>query len=215
MIGQWAVGDDRQIDKYAPGQWKTNIYSVERKDATRTQYEFEVPADCVAEDGYVAVMFRNPYENGSTVIPKDIKLLYKAGSFDANYIRAVLIILSRLIFLSALGIFVGSWLSFPVAVFVSVGVFCVGIMNSFFVDSIGSLAPAVSAIYNLTLLPLMWLLPKFDAAHDPTPYIISSKLLTTTLLSEIYLSTVAVKSTLLILFAMLIFRFRELAKVTS
>lgn len=214
VLGLWAVGDDRQIEQYGPGQWKTNIYSVPRKDATRTQYEFEVPADCVAEDGYVSVIYKNPYENATTVIPMDIKLLYKAGSFNANYIRAVLVILSRLICIAAIGIFLSTWLSFPIAVLVLVVIFCMAVVNSFFVDSVDSLAQSAKLVYNFTLLPLVWMLPKFDGNYDPTPYIVSSKLLSNSLLGEIYLNTVLIKSSILMLLGMLIFRARELAKIT-
>ena len=213
ILGQWAVGDDRQVDKYAPGQWKTNIYPVTRREGVRIQYEFEVPADCVAEDGYVAVMFKNPFENATTVIPQDVKLLYKTGSFNTNYIRVVLVLLSRLICLSAIGIFASTWLSFPVAVFVTVGIFCLAVVNSFFSESVAGLAQAARIAYNLTLMPIVWMLPKFDAAYDPTPYLITSKLLSSSLLGEIYLYTVFIKSSILIFFGIIIFRFRELAKI--
>jgi hypothetical protein len=48
-----------------------------------------------------------------------VKLQVNAGVFEANYLRALLMILARLAFFSALGLTAGAVFSFPVAVFVS------------------------------------------------------------------------------------------------
>ena len=215
VVGQWAVGDDRQEKQGGSGDWKTNIYTVQRRDKTRTQYEFEVPADCVAEDGRVAVMFRNPYENQTTVMPKDIKLLYRSGSFDGNYIRAVLLILTRLIFLAALGVSLSTWLSFPVAIFVCIVAFFVGTFYGFIFESFSAMSLNANVIYTLTIKPLLWLIPKFDGDHNPSQFIIFAKVLRVSFLARIYLVTVFMKSMILLLFGMLIFRRREIARITA
>lgn len=213
IVGQWAVGDDRQRLKGIE-EWKTEIYSVQRRDKTRTLGEFEVPADCVAEDGRVAVMFKNPYVNNTTVMPKDIKLLYRSGSFEGNYIRAVLLVLTRLIFLAALGVSLSTWLSFPVAIFVCIVFFFVGTFYGFIFESFGTMSLNANVVYSLTIKPLLWLIPKFDGDHNPSQFIISAKLLNTELLARIYLVTVFMKSMILLLFGMLIFRRREIARIT-
>jgi hypothetical protein len=214
IIGQWAVGDDRQR-QVGVGEWKTEIYTVQRRDKTRTQYEFEVPADCVAEDGRVAVMFRNDYVNNTTVMPKEIKLLYRLGSFEGNYIRAVLLILTRLIFLAALGVSLSTWLSFPVAIFVCIVFFFVGTFYGFIFESFDSMSLNANVVYSLTIKPLLWLIPKFDGDHNPSQFIIFAKVLNTGFLARIYLVTVFMKSMILLLFGMLIFRIREIARITA
>ena len=214
IVGQWAVGDDRQRLK-GVGERKTEIYEVPpRRDKTRTMYEFEVPADCVAEDGRVAVIFRNPYVNNTTVMPKDIKLLYRSGSFEGNYIRAVLLVLTRLIFLAALGVSLSTWLSFPVAIFICIVFFFVGTFYGFIFESFGTLSLNTNVVYSFTIKPLLWLIPKFDGDHNPSQFITFAKLLNTEFLARVYLVTVFMKSMILLLFGMLIFRRREIARIT-
>lgn len=214
IAGYWEVGDDRQGKFSRPGEWKTPVYWEERSDKIKTLYELEVRADCIAEDGRVAVMFTNLQVNGTTVMPMEVKLLYRSGSFEANYIRAVLVILSRLIFLAALGVSLSTWLSFPVAIFISVAFFFVGTFHGFIFESLEPLSQNTNMIYNFTLKPLLWLLPKFDGDRNPGQYIIFAKLLTNSFLTQVYISTVLVKSFVMLLFGMLIFKYREIARIT-
>jgi hypothetical protein len=214
IIGQWAVGDDRQR-QMGVGERKTEIYTSQRRDKTRIKYEFEVPADCVAADGRVAVMFRNPFENNTTVMPEEVKLLYRLGSFESNYVRAVLLILTRLIFLAALGVSLSTWLSFPVAIFVSIAFFFVGTFYGFVFESFNDMSLNANFLYSLTLKPLLWLIPKFDGDHNPSHFIIFAKVLNTDFLIKVYLIVVFMKSMILLLFGMLIFRRREIARITA
>ena len=97
---------------------------------TRTFHEFEVPADAVAEDGYLAVVFHNDFLNRTTVIPEEVEVLYRADSFTSNYVRVILLLLVRLIFLAVLGVSVSTWLSFPVAILICLAVFFIGIAGN-------------------------------------------------------------------------------------
>jgi hypothetical protein len=214
VASQWAVGDNRQ-EKLSPGERKTHVYSLEQNDKTRIQYEFGVPADCISADGHVAVMFRNPPINGTTVMPEGIKLMYRSGTFGANYVRAVLVILSRLIFLAALGVSLSTWLSFPVAIFISVVFFFIGTFYGFIFESLGAMSLNANVFYALTIKPLLWLLPQFDRDHNPTQYIIFAKLLTNGFLAQLYIFTVLIKSFVMLLLGMLIFRHREIARITA
>ena len=211
VYGRWFVGDYRQ-KQYGLRDLKTRIYSVARAEATRTFHEFEVPADAVAEDGYLAVVFRNDFLNRSTIIPEDVELLYRAGSFTSNYVRVVLLLLVRLIFLAVLGVSISTWLSFPVAILICLAVFFVGTINGFIAGSFDYLSSGFNLFYSFTIKPLLWLLPRFDREFNPTRFMISAKLLTWPWLAQVYSITVFVKGVLLLLFGMLIFSHREIAK---
>ena len=210
VYGQWAIGDDRA----AMRELDTEVATYQSNDALRVVQEFRFPPEVISDDGYVSVLFRNPFENGTTVVVEDMKLLYRAGSFTGNYIRVLLVIFTRLVFLAALGVSVSTWLSFPVAILICVVVFFTGTVNGFIVESIGSLGKEVFYIYSFTVRPLLWLLPVFDGEFNPTPYMVSGEFLKWSTLGRIFLVTGFIKSALLILAGMFIFHRREIAKIT-
>jgi len=213
VYSRWVVGDIRQI-RYGTGL-ETPVYNFDRKDLIRTFYEFEVPADAVAEDGYLAVGFLNVPLNNTIVIfpPKDgLEVLYKADTFTANFIRAAVLILFRLIFLAVLGILAASFLSFPVAILLCLVVFFTASFSSFCLESFQFLSENVSSVYYYTLRPVILLLPRFDK-FNPTQFLVPARLLGWSLLARVALSLVCIKAVLLLLLALLIFSFREIAKV--
>ncbi len=214
VYSRWIVGDDRQI-RYGD-EVETPIYTFDRKDLIRTFYEIEVPADAVAKDGYLAVGFLNVPLNDTVVIfpPEDgLEVLYKADTFTANFLRAVLLILFRLIFLACLGILASSFLSFPVAVLFCLVIFFTGTISGFIIESFDFLSENVSRTYYYTLRPVIQLLPQFDK-FNPAKFLVPSRLLSWSLLAKVAGLMVCVKSVLLLLLGLLIFNYREVAKVT-
>jgi len=211
IYSKWLIGDVRQL-RY--GMVETPVYDFSRKDLIRTFHEIEVPADAVAEDGYLAVVFFNVPLNNTTVIfpPKDgLEVLYKADVFGANYIRAVLLILLRLVFLAALGILAASFLSFPVALLLCLAVFFTANISGFILESFDFLSENVSGVYFYTLRPIIHLLPQFDKI-SPTKFLVPARLLSWSLLAEAAALMICVKALILLLAALLIFRYREIAK---
>jgi len=214
FYGVWYVGDYRQV-QYAQEQAKTPISAVPRKDVAKTVREFQVPASAVAEDGYLAVVFYNEPVNNSTIIfteDEGLEVLYKAGSFTDNYCRAVLVIFSRLVFFAVLGVSLTTWLGFPVAILFCFVVFFTGVINGFVTNSFDYIAESLQTLYNFTLKPLIWLLPKFDESHNINKYIIDAKLIGNRFLI-VALGSLAIKSVLLLLAGFIIFARREIARV--
>lgn len=214
IYGTWYVGDYRQI-KYGESRMQTPIYTVPRKDIVNSLHEFEVPADAVAGDGYLAVVFYNEPANGTTVIfpvEDGFEALYKAGSFRSNFLRAAAIIFARLIFLAALGISLSTWLSFPVAVLCSFSIFFTGVINGFVVGSFNYLGQNLMVFYAYTIKPLIWLLPKFDENYNVNRYIIDARLIKYGFCA-LAVGVLTVKSLVLLLAGFFIFAKREIAKV--
>jgi len=213
VYSEWRIGDIRQIPT---GKIETPIYSFERKDLIRTSYEIEVPADSVADDGYLAVGFLNPAQFNNTVVifpPEDgLEVLYKADTFMANFIRAVLLILVRLIFLACLGILASSFLSFPVAVLFCLVILFTGTVSGFIIESFDSLGGNTGKIYSYTIKPMMYLLPQFDK-YNPSEFLVSARLLSWSLLAEVAAIMICIKAVLLLILALVIFNFREIARV--
>jgi len=212
VYGRWVVGDYRQV-RYGE-KIKTPIYTFDRKDLIRTFYEQEIPADAVAEDGYLAVGFLNvPLNNTPVIFPPDgLQVLYEAGSFTDNFIKAVLLILFRLIFLASLGILASTFLSFPVAILLSLVVFFTATFSGFCLESFDFLSENLSGLYRYTVRPVILLLPQFDK-FNPTKFLVPAQLVGWSLLARVALSLICIKAVLLLLLALLIFSYREIAKV--
>jgi hypothetical protein len=79
-------------------------------------------------------------------------------------------------------------------------------------ESFGYMSENVSRIYMLTIHSVIRLLPRFDA-YNPTEYLVPARLISWRLVGEVVLIMVCVKAALLLILSLLIFSFRELAKV--
>jgi hypothetical protein len=217
VYGDWRIGDQRQ---FQPGtetqtQLQTPIWRQTRKDIVRKFHELEVPASVVAQDGYLAVGFFNPPLNETVVlfpIEDGLEVLYKADTFTSNFIRATLLILCRLVFLACLGVLAASFLSFPVAILFCLVIFFTGTVSGFIIESFGYMSQSTSQIYAYTVQGIIQLLPQFDK-YNPTKFLVPARLMTWGFLGQVALIMVLVKATLLLLLGLLIFSYRELAKV--
>lgn len=215
VYGMWRIGDLRQFEVGAAAN-KTPVYSFDQDEAIRVAHEFPVPAGAIAPDGYIGVGFyNNPAFNQTAIIPEDLELLYQTGNFTANYFRAVLMILIRLVFLAVVGISLTTWLSFPVAVLVCITVFFVGLTNGFILDAIDEVGAMAGLIYSIVLKPLLWLLPQFDGVYNPNGYIVAGRTIQWTFLASTAIITLFVKGLLMLLAGMLIFRRREVAQTAA
>jgi len=213
VYGTWTVGDYRQI-KYGT-KIETPIYDRLHTHSIRTFHEIEVPANVVAEDGYLAVGFRNVPLNNTVVIfpPEDgLEVLYQADTFTGNFIRAVLLILFRLIFLACLGILASTFLSFPVAILLCLVIFFTATVSGFCLESFDFLGENLSWVYSYTIRPIILLLPRFDK-FNPAKFLVPARLLSWSLLAKVAGLMICIKALLLLLLALLIFSFREIAKI--
>ena len=206
IYGRWDIGDSRQY----PPVFRTFL----GKDPIRTFREIHVPASLIAEDGYLAVSFLNLPLNDTTVIfpPDGLELLYKADTFTANFIRAVLLIWLRLIFMASLGLLASTFLSFPVAILLYLCILFTATFSGFCLESFDYLGENLSWIYFYTVRPVILLLPQFDK-FNPTEFLVSARLLSWSLLAEAAGLMICIKASILLLLALLIFKFREIAKI--
>jgi hypothetical protein len=211
IYGRWLVGDWQCI-RYGV-QSETPIYDRILPHSVRTFHEIEINTAVVPKDGHLAVGFLNVPTNDTVIIfSEDPKVLYKAGTFTANFIRAALLILFRLIFLACLGILSAAYLSFPVAIMLSLVIFFTASFSSFFIESFDYLGESLSVIYRYTVRPLVLLMPQFDK-FNPTKFLVSGQYLSWLLLAKAAFFLVCIKAVLLLLLGLLIFSFREIAKI--
>jgi len=211
--GRWFVGD-YQYFKYGT-QSKTPIYDEVHKHSVRDAHEIEIPADVVPEHGHLAIAFMNAPLNSVAIIfpPDGLEVLYKAESFSSNFIKAVLLILFRLIFLACLGVLAATFLSFPVAILFCFVIFFTASFSGFVLDSFTFLSANIGAVYSYSLKWLIHLLPQFDK-FNPTKFMIPARLITWSFLAKCAVFMVCIKAFLVLTLSLIIFSYREIAKIT-
>ncbi len=113
--------------------WQKQVESL----APDTFHEFQIPAH-LDENGILTVAFGN-VNNTALLFPLDdgVEVLYPQGGFGLNYARGLGIIFCWMALLATLGLAAASFLSFPVAAFLSLGVLTLTLSS-------GTIANAVS-----------------------------------------------------------------------
>jgi len=212
VYGRWFAGDYQYI-RYGT-ESKTPIYDRIHKHSVRNFHEIEIPADVIPKHGHLAVAFQNAPLNNTVIFfpPDGIEVLYKAGAFTGNFIRAVLLILLRLTFLACLGILASTFLSFPVAILLCLVLFSTASFSGFVIESFSFLSESISVIYSYTIKWIIQLLPQFDK-FNPTKFLVPARLLSWSLLAKCAAVMVCIKAFLLFVIALVIFSYREIAKI--
>ncbi len=128
FLGLWQVGVPQKTQL-----WRSEMMSL----APDTFHEFEVPP-FVDERGVLTLTFVNP-NNIALLFPLEegLEVLYREGGFGINFARGLGIILCWMGLLTTIGLAAASFLSFPVAAFLSLGVLSLAFLS-------GPLATAVS-----------------------------------------------------------------------
>ena len=220
VYGDWSAGDP-QYFKYGEPPETEPYRDFSHKHAARTFHEIEFPSAVVPESGKLAIRFINPppspWKPGNrapVIFPLDgLEVLYKADSFGDNFVRAFLLILFRLIFLACLGILASTFLSFPVAVLFCLVIFFTASFSNFVVESFGYLGENVGVAYSYTLKQVIRLLPQFDR-YNPTKSLVPARLLEWSMLAKCVGYMICIKALLLLVLSLVIFKCREIARIT-
>lgn len=204
--------------------------SMTTKERPAEVHQFLVRAKGWVHDGQATLAVMNPaqgqyaptiYFEGSD----SLQILYRVGSFEWNYVKALLLILFRLSFLAALGVFFSTFVSFPVACFcvLSVLLFCMG--TPYWLEAIGAnlgqtgvIAPgtdpygAWGPFIRAILVPLLKVVFPNFVAYDGVGELIEGYVVDGGLLLRAGLHTIVYGAVLLLIPGLLIFRMREVAE---
>jgi len=204
----------------------------------------EIPLWWINEHGWLEVQIDNEHISDVSFSPdKGMQLLYKTGSFESNLLRAVMMIWLQQCFLAMVGLMAGTLVTFPVACLFSMMIFLTAITSGFLTESLSEYAVHVDenattwqtiTQYTTTMwrhlgtgeywkavkVPIqvmaeaaVVLVPSF-AKYNPAPLVAEGKLVTDKLMGEAVLFVGLVWTGLTGLIGYLIFRKRELARVT-
>jgi hypothetical protein len=111
-----------------------------------------IPPSFVDDEGNLSISIYNLYQppqgkegQGSISFDADgVKILYRVGEFEPNFLRAMLVLWIKLAFLAAIGISTATFLSFPVATLVTFTIFMSGIMAPWLAESLQLYMPPVT-----------------------------------------------------------------------
>ena len=186
---------------------------VERIATVGEPLELEIPATMVSDEGDLYLMFLNPLVNNpsSVMFPidKGLEVYYVTGSFGPNLLRTMVAAYLRVLFLAAMGVAIGAWLSYPVAVLMVMFIFVVGNMRTFLFDAVGY---DTAELHRISAESILSLIPPLSA-FDPVPLIEKSQEVGLGLIARCLLFLVSIYGGIASGIAYVIFRFRELARV--
>jgi len=168
MENEWMFGPEDPLLRGGMGKGRT-------RDIIRTVHEFGIPARVVSPQGDLYVYYRNPTVNRVTAIfPLDtgIEVTYTVGGFTGNFLRTIVLMYVRLLFLAVLGLAAGTWLSFPTAVLMILVIYVLGLCSNFIYDAIHW---ETGEVLQSTIRIIMVFIPNFSA-WDPVPLIEKGRL---------------------------------------
>ena len=211
ILGNWWYGGAENV------LYTGKSFSL--REESRVPHEFKLEAKAVSETGDLYVAYENDSRNMPTMVvfPEPnpsreqigIEALYLAGGFAGNFLRSLTAIYFRLLFLSVLGIALGAWLSYPVAVLTGLVIFFIGMCSNFILASVRyELGSKVLGPANI----LMTFLPQL-AAYDPISAIEKGRIVPYQMLANCLVVLLLIKGGVIGLLGYLVFKFRELARV--
>ena len=185
-------------------------------------HQFLASAQPVIREGKAELVVFNPYDpvNETQILFEGddaLLLLYQAGSFEANYAKVLAIFLMRLALLSAIGIFFGVFVSFPVACLCTCAFFLISLGLPFWIESMGTYLPSATGQVTQTIrdLPVMMMkivFPDF-VRYSGTGQLVDGLYISFATLGSCALHTLVYGCALLLLPGWLIFKRREVAEV--
>ncbi|MBX3354818.1 MAG: ABC transporter permease subunit [Phycisphaeraceae bacterium] len=122
------------VFRFADGSWMDRIYVPAQRHTERVRWQN------IGDDGTLVLEIMNigfrdgEFFPGSGTLNWDangIEVLYKAGSFEMNFVRAMVVEWVKLSFLAMLGICAATVLNFPVALLFSATVYLIGSLTPF------------------------------------------------------------------------------------
>ncbi len=227
QLCEWRVGTEAKNVKSFQKRVAANTFHEERVDLRSLGPDTTIN-DLLDEDGNLSVQFTNRDES-AVVFPLEdgLEVLYREGSFGLNYIRGLLIILFWLSLLAALGLAAASYMSFPVACFVTLGMLLVALSSGTIAMTVaeGSImgwnratGQPISRTFDLVLMPvfrlILWLVTIVQG-FSPVENLSSGRSITWWTLLRAFTQIVVILGGLFAAAGMILLNRRELATAPS
>lgn len=210
---------------------------IPRSDSIDQWHYFPIRSNVVGEDGTLKVTFVNRhwvdfnqavqrYPTNSTVVfeePDGLEVLYEVSGFGINFAKSMLLIFLWLMPLAAIGLFAGSFLSFPVGALLCSSVLIASALSSFVWESLYWVQTKPNPAQD-PLDYFSWLFKPFIMAiingvptlgqYNPIDLLADGRVIAWMSVAEAFGMMVLVQGLIYLVLSILIFTRRELAQVT-
>jgi hypothetical protein len=215
-------------DKMLPGLWQvlnptTNFFYQDfRRDQAFTPHTLTLSSRVVDAQGRTEIRYINmpfdPSGGGTsvTILSSDVAVLYRVGGFEGNFVKAMVLIFLQLVFLAAVGVFTGTFLSFPVACLVAWAALLLGMIRDFITTATTinplDVYPIAKHVGGLAVWIVKVLLPDLGRTN-PSEFLVGGMDIAWGALGQVAATTVGLRGLWVLAMACLIFSKRELARV--
>jgi len=220
----WRFGDPRK---------GTPVYEVPVRHVIGRYHIIRVPADAVAPDHTLTVVFfnENPFEGepewGSVIEFRksdDVEVLFVVGSFEWNVVRLLVLMMCKLMFLAAAALLAASVFSYPVACLTSLTVYVLAGSRKFIEEALEFASDDYSSMFTsfkefllhavmLFYDALRWVIPDF-ARFDAVETLVNGRNVSLVWVLQAVSDLVVVKTAVVLALAVLLFHRRELAEIS-
>ena len=178
-----------------------------------------VPAVKELSEGKLMVRYINkPSKSSVSIKSDDVSVLYRVGDFTGNFTRAILLVFCQLIFLAALAVFLGSFLSFPVGALSCMVLLMSGWILDWLADALGfgntsfGNLDFISQLGTVVTYVVKVLMPNFSEM-SPSEKLVDGINIRWLAVGSAVLWSIVIRTTFYLAVGCLIFRKRELARV--
>ncbi len=188
-----------------------------RKFPHQVETRLSIPARIAGEQGDLLVSFRNYSPARIKITTDDISLWYPVTGFLNNFIRGTYLRWVQLMFLAGVGVFFGTFLSFPVGMIASFCLLPFSIMREFLDDAALAAAGEAEGIDLISRLAIyvqnfmFAILPNLQATSTGD-YMVDGLVIPLSLVGRATFYDIAIRCVILVGAGCLIWHKRELAK---
>jgi hypothetical protein len=206
FLGRWQVTDGSR-----PGLQWPRLPEITRQKVTLT-----MTSGWVGKDGKLRFAIHNDSPTSAEVLFRDVTLMYDVDTFENNFIRATVLMSCQLAYLAAVSIFVGSFVSFPVACLFCFVLGPFSLARTFLVNAASIAAGGEIHIMiwmaHYVYKPINALLPDF-ARTMPGDRLVDGIDISWAFVGDTAIADVVIRAGVALLLACLLFQRRELARV--
>ncbi len=219
ITARWIFGDPEKV-------YPVRLLSEKTPEVYHT---IKIPASVIDTEGNLSIKFINYDEEYLTVIfpeQNGIEVMYRTHTFTINFLKGYLLIFFQLIVLSALGVMFSSFLSFPVAVIMTLFVYAIGSQAVSVLQILGSVSDSSFTLIELRkeepltfftvaqkiLGAFIRLFPQFDKIN-PVSYLTDGRAIDSKLIAWGLGVLVLLKGACILALGSIIFQKKEIAKV--
>ncbi|MFP4104806.1 MAG: ABC transporter permease [Phycisphaerae bacterium] len=224
-VGQGRV-DTLRSGWYAENRESNRFYADPgREDPVKMRTTLSIPASLVMQqaEGPAGEKHEDVLEmryinlsNGTVMINSDdIHALYNVGSFEANFARAMGLVLLRLVFVAAIGVFMGSFLSFTVGALVAGVLLVISLAMPFFSEATTTMPGQFDLFATVggAMLKFLSIFVPNLSGTSPVDSLVGGLYISWQQLGTVTLLTIGWRVAVVLLAACLLFNRREVAAV--